>query len=95
MLRRGVNAHLVTLQVLFIIYQEAFLNENPDTASELSAAIKRIRQAFKDGSKETKKQEHRDMTKLIELLHLLQMMTDFIQNTVNNHYSSLWSNTWK
>ena len=50
--RRAIEAHVVTTQTLFLLYQEAFFEDHPELVSRLTAAAENIRQACADGSSE-------------------------------------------
>lgn len=63
--KRGVDAHVVTLQSLFQLYQVAFLREHPDLQETLTAAAEALERACKDGSPEDMKEAHSAMAQLI------------------------------
>ena len=47
---RGLEAHLVTLQSLFNMYQAEFFKDHPEMQTELTAAAEALNQAFADDS---------------------------------------------
>ncbi|RXM28417.1 hypothetical protein EOD39_9814 [Acipenser ruthenus] len=64
--KRGVEAHMVTLQALFMLYQEAFFQEHLDLLGRLAAAAENLDRSCADGSCEEIQQAHSEMVKVIE-----------------------------
>jgi hypothetical protein len=75
--RRGIEAHLITTQTLFLMYQDAFFKENPELVSKLTAAAEDIRQACTKRSSEVVLQAHVNMLDVMKSLDVTTKMTQF------------------
>ena len=68
---RGLEAHLVTLQSLFYMYQAEFFKDRPEMLRELTAAAEALSQAFADDSCEKMQQSHLSMLTAMESFKVL------------------------
>ena len=75
--RRAIEAHVVTTQTLFLLYQEACFEDHPELVSRLTAAAENIRQACADGSSEIVQQAHAHMVDVMKSLDVIEKMTQF------------------
>ena len=75
--KRGVEAHMITLQALFTLYQEAFFQEHPDLLGRLTNAAVQLDHSCRDGSCEEIQQAHLEMVQTIESLSVMEEMTHF------------------
>ena len=76
-MKRGVEAHMITLQALFTLYQEAFFQEHPDLLGRLTDAAVQLDHSCRDGSCEEIQQAHLEMVQTIESLRVMEEMTHF------------------
>ena len=74
--KRGVEAHVVTLQALSNMYQVPFLEQHQDIVEPLTTAAKKLRQACNDGNNI---QQHENMMQVMQLFHVLEKMSQFDQ----------------
>ena len=73
--KRGVDAHLVTLQAVSIMYQDTFFKQHTGLTESLTEAAENLRQAYLDGR--DIQQAHAEMTQQIESLNVLTKMKHF------------------
>ena len=75
--KRGIEAHTVTLQALFTMYQEALFKEHPHLLVHLEKEAKEVDKACAEGSTEKIKKTHTQLLHAIESLQILEKMTKF------------------
>ena len=75
--RRGQTAHLVTLQALFSMYQEAFFQFDGECYQAISQAAKELDEACTQGKKEEIVHKNTRMMDTISSLNVLEKMTAF------------------
>ena len=76
-MKRGIEAHTVTLQALFTMYQEALFKEHPHLLVHLEKEAKEVDKACAEGSTEKIKKTHTQLLHTIESLQILEKMTKF------------------
>ena len=59
--KRGIAAHLTTLQALFILYAEAFFKDNTDFLRACASKVDHLNQTCKNGNVEDMHKAHADM----------------------------------
>ena len=75
--RRGQTAHLVTLQALFSMYQEAFFQFDGECYQAISQAAKELDETCTQGKKEEIVDKNTRMMDTISSLNVLEKMTAF------------------
>ena len=75
--KRGETAHIITLQVLLMLYQEAFFQQAPSSYRCLEELAKQLCDACIDGSKEQLKEVHHKLLQNINLLQIVEKMNVF------------------
>ena len=80
--KRGQTAHVITLQALFNLYQEAFLVKYPDLKPLLEQATSRLDEAFAT-NKETVTRAHQEMCQSLKSLDIDTKMEIFEQSTTS------------
>ena len=73
--KRGVEAHLVTLQALFMLYQNAFFKEYPDVFQQLADIADEIARLFAEDS--CVQEAHQKMMQALVSLRVMEKMTQF------------------
>ena len=81
--KRGIAAHLTTLQALFTLYAEAFFNEKEDLLHECASKVQHLNQACKDGNNESIQKAHADMMHTIVSLDIVNHMSKFDEHVTN------------
>lgn len=74
--KRGQRAHLVTLQALFSLYQEAFFVEHPSLLESVEKLTGNLSDACKKGNKEEVSTKHEELMQLISSQSLLERWTN-------------------
>ena len=74
--KRGVEAHLLTLQALFQLYLDAFFKECPALLDKLSRTAEALRQSCKEESCDMLKEAH---LKMIETIKVFNVMDELVQ----------------
>lgn len=80
---RAQNAHMVTLDALFMMYQEAFFEQHPDFLIPIQKSVEKLDQAFGKANEEDILKAQEDLTKQIESLHILEDMEAFNSSNAN------------
>ena len=75
--RRGIEAHMTTLQSLFMLYQDAFSQEHPNLHAKLTAAAEDLDQSFKSDCFEEVKGAHSTLMDTIVSEKLMDEMAQF------------------
>ena len=76
-MKRGVEAHVVTLQSLFQLYQTAFLKDHHDLQEPLTKAAQALERSFVDGSCEDIKRTQATLVQAIQSCMLMEKMSHF------------------
>jgi len=83
--KRAEVAHLVTLQSLFSLYQEAFLNEEASQCKEhLTRLAKHLEEACSSGEKRRITEMHKEMVNAVESMDIMKRMAEFDGRHTNN-----------
>ena len=82
--KRGENAHIITLQALFTLYQEAFFKQHQELHETLQSLAQEFCDACKDGTGTRVKKAHMDMVSAIDNLNILEKMLTFEAANANN-----------
>lgn len=75
--KRGIQAHLTTLQALFMLYADAFFKECPAVRLECSAKTDILNTACKDGDNKDIQRAHTELVNTIETLAVVEKMKKF------------------
>lgn len=76
--KRGVTAHITTLQALFELYQDAFLQQDPTLYRCLEQLAKQLGDVCADGSKKEEiKEVHGKLVQTIESMQVVKKMEMF------------------
>ncbi|CAH3164811.1 unnamed protein product, partial [Porites lobata] len=75
--KRGKRAHMITLQALFSLYLEAFLEGSPDVRRTLEELSTKVGDACKEGTKENIQTAHHSSTNAIQSSEVVKKMSDF------------------
>ena len=86
--KRGQTAHVITLQALFNLYQEAFLVKYPDLKPLLEQATSRLDEAFAT-NKEGVTRAHQEMCQSLKSLDIDTKMEIFEQSTTSPLFTSM------
>ena len=65
-LKRGMDAHIITIQALSMLHQEAFLNDQKDLFKQLSAATEELDNSFTSQDQEVIRNAHSAMIQIIK-----------------------------
>ena len=76
-IKRAQTAHMVTLQALFTLYQEALFQDNSDVHRSLEKLANQLNDACSNGSKELVKQAHGKLEEAVESLKIIEKMEEF------------------
>ena len=75
--KRAETAHMVTLQALFTLYQEALFQDNSDVHRSLEKLANQLNDACSNGSKELVKEGHGKLEEAVESLKIIEKMEKF------------------
>ena len=75
--KRAETAHMVTLQALFTLYQEALFQDNSDIHRSLEKLANQLNDAYSNGSKEQVKEAHGKLEEAVESLKIIEKMEEF------------------
>ncbi|CAH3043014.1 unnamed protein product [Porites lobata] len=75
--KRGEAAHMVTLQALFSLYQEAFFLRHPSVRTIVEKSANQLSDACKKGDKQDIKARHEELAKTITSTELAAKMEQF------------------
>ena len=81
--KRGVTAHLTTLQALFTLYAEAFFQDKADLLYDYAEKADKLNKACGNASDEEIQRAHEDMGHAIESSGLLNQMSGFNDDVAN------------
>lgn len=83
--KRAEAAHLVTLQCLFNLYQEAFLNQEAGQCKErLMRLAKQLKEASLSGEKREIAEIHEGEVDAVESMDIMKRMAEFDRQYTNN-----------
>ena len=83
--KRAEAAHLVTLQCLFNLYQEAFLNQEAGQCKErLMRLAKQLKEASLSGEKREIAEIHEGKVDAVESMDIMKRMAEFDRQYTNN-----------
>jgi hypothetical protein len=82
--KRGIAAHLTTLQALFTLYAEAFFKDNTDLLRACVSKVDHLNQACKNDNVEDIQKAHADMMHTIVSLDIVNQMSRFDERVTNN-----------
>lgn len=83
--QRAEAAHLVTLQCLFNLYQEAFLNQEAGQCNErLMRLAKQLKEASLSGEKREIAEIHEGKVDAVESMDIMKRMAEFDRQYTNN-----------
>lgn len=83
--KRAEVAHLVTLQSLFSLHQEAFLNQEASQCKEhLTRLAKHLEEACSSGEKRRITEMHKEMVDAVESMDIMKRMAEFDGRHTNN-----------
>ena len=83
--KRAEAAHLVTLQCLFNLYQEAFLNQEAGQCKERSMRLaKQLKEASLSGEKREIAEIHEGKVDAVESMDIMKRMAEFDRQYTNN-----------
>ena len=86
--KRGIEAHTLTLQALFSMYQEAFFEKHPDLLDRLQMEAKELDKACGDGNREKIMETN---THLLQTIESLQITGEFSKFDDENRKSPLFT----
>ena len=75
--KRAETAHMITLQALFSMYQEAVFQEDPSSHQCLEQLSQQLGDACVDGSEERVKEAHDKLEKALESMKIIEKMEAF------------------
>ncbi|KAK3740139.1 hypothetical protein QZH41_007574 [Actinostola sp. cb2023] len=75
--KRAEVAHIVTLQALFVLYQEAFFKSSNQDLQNLKDLSKDVADACSKGTREEVKEANDNLIKAIESQHITEKMNEF------------------
>ena len=83
--KRAEAAHLVTLQCLFNLYQEAFLNQEVGQCKEhLMQLAKQLEEGCLSGEKREMAEIHKGMVDTVESMDIMKRMAEFDRQYTKN-----------
>lgn len=86
--KRGVQAHLTTLQALFMLFAQAFFQENGGIKEQCEDKAQALNMACKSGDRLTMQMAHTDMVQTIESLQISDEMKKFVKQVAKKPLSS-------
>ena len=75
--KRAQTAHLITLQALFRLYQEAFIEDYPNSLPNLTECITQLNDACANNETEAVKEAHGRLVETIESEEVLKKMDEY------------------
>ena len=82
--KHGKRAHMITLQALFSLYLEAFLEGSPDVRRTLEELSTKVGDACKEGTKENIQTAHHSSANAIQSSEVVKKMSDFDASNATN-----------
>ena len=79
--KRGVNAHMVTLQAFFQLYTEAFFSAHPGSQDRYIEAAQLLNSACADADITAIQEAHDTIASIIEEEHVFQQMQQYYEQT--------------
>ena len=76
-MKRGLEAHVTTLQALFSLYAEEFFIQHPKLKEDLQSHVKAIDEAWEKGEPESVRTAHSELTKLLESSNVTKKLNEF------------------
>ena len=76
-MKRGIEAHVTTLQALFSLYAEQFFIQHPKLKEDLQSHVKAIDEAWEKGESEAVCTAHSELTKLLESSNVIKQLNEF------------------
>lgn len=74
--RRGIEAHLVTVEVLFSLFQDTFFQHYPEVVDKLASAAEQLTAAWSNETCDVVA-AHDNMVTMLESLQVMEKMTEF------------------
>ena len=71
-MKRGIEAHVTTLQALFSLYAEEFFIQHPKLKEDLQSHVKAMDKAWEKGEPEAVRTAHSELTKLLESSNVIK-----------------------
>ena len=93
--KRGEAAHMVTLQALFSLYQEAFFVRYPAALTIVEKSANQLSDACKKGDKQDITAKHEELAQTITSTELEERWSSLMQITKTVHCSSSPEGTWQ
>ena len=81
--KRGIAAHLATLQALFTLYAEAFFIDKADLFHECARKVEHLKQTCNDGNDEDIQKAQAETIHTIESLNVVNQMGIFDERVAN------------
>ena len=75
--RRGERAHVITLQALFTLYQEAFSQQHPKLRQSLEKAAETLNHACTESDRSKIEEAHAELASTIDSLKVVEEMSRF------------------
>ena len=82
-MKRGLEAHVTTLQSLFSLYAEEFFIQHPKLKEDLQSHVKTIDEAWEKGEPEAVRTAHSELTKLLESSNAIKKLNEFDKKKKN------------
>ena len=76
-MKRGIEAHVTTLQALFSLYAEEFFIQHPKLKEDLQSHVKAIDEAWEKGEPEAVRTAHSELIKLLESSNDIKQLNEF------------------
>ena len=76
-MKRGLEAHVTTLQALFSLYAEEFFIQHPKLKEDLQSHVKAIDEVWEKGEPEKVRTAHSELTKLLESSNVIKKLNEF------------------
>ena len=81
--KRGITAHLTTVQALFTLYVEAFFKDKGELHHKCAEKADKLNKACRDNNVEKIQRAHEDMKHTVDSLGILDTMSEFDEAIAN------------
>ena len=76
-MKRGLAAHVTTLEAVFSLYAEKLFIQHPKLKEDLQSHVKAMDEAFEKGEPDTVRSAFTEMTKLLESSNVNKTLNKF------------------
>ena len=76
-IRCGQEAHVITLQALFMLYQEAFFKQHPELQIQLEPILQKLNQSYADVNPQKVQELHKELLCTLESMQIMEKMESF------------------